>query len=158
METKTLPVDVCVFGCFGRLSLAAVQFSWLLIWFRRKVVNPCFIHCHIFKQKLFFVTLKQLQTMLWFINVLFLIDAAPTLNTTFSLTNVLLSDIFNSSAILWNFNLWSTKMSLWSFQVFSGTTAKFGQPEHSASFVSVRPCLKSAYHFLTIVSDGAEPK
>ena len=42
------------------------------------------------------------------------------------------------------------------FLVFSGTTAKFGWPEHLASFVSVQPCLKLAYHLLTIVSDGEE--
>ena len=40
--------------------------------------------------------------------------------------------------------------------MFSGTTAKFGQLEHLASFVSVRPHLKSAYHLLGVVSDGAE--
>ena len=42
------------------------------------------------------------------------------------------------------------------FLMFSGTTAEFEWPECSASFVSVRLCLKSAYHLLTIVSDGAE--
>ena len=42
------------------------------------------------------------------------------------------------------------------FFMFSGTTAEFGRPEHSASFVSVQPCLKSAYHLLTIVLDEAE--
>ena len=89
-------------------------------------------------------------------------NAAPTWKTAFSLTIVhikvktLLSDIFNSSAILHNFNLPSAKRSLWSILVFSKTTAEFGQPECSASFVSVRPSLKSAYHLLTIVSDRAE--
>ena len=40
-----------------------------------EVVNPCFIHCHIFMQKLLFVALKQLQTLLWIINaLLFLIE------------------------------------------------------------------------------------
>ena len=38
-----------------------------------------FIHCHIFMQKLLFVALKQLQTILWIINVLlFLIDCKQT--------------------------------------------------------------------------------
>ena len=67
--------------------------------------------------------------------------------------NTLSSDIFNSSAISHNFNLWSAKTS---FFVFSGTTAEFGWPEHLASFVSIQQCLKSAYHFLTIVFNGAE--
>ena len=40
--------------------------------------------------------------------------------------------------------------------VFSWTTTKFGQPEHSASFVSVQPHLRLAYHLLAIVSDRAE--
>ena len=42
--------------------------------------------------------------------------------------------------------------------VFSGITAEFGRTERSASFVSVRLRLKSAYHLLIIVSDGAEPQ
>ena len=68
------------------------------------------------------------------------------------------SDIFNFSAISRNFNLRSGKRSLWGlfFLMFSGTTSEFGWPECSASFVSVRLHLKSAYHLLTNVSDGAE--
>ena len=49
-------------------------------------------------------------------------NAAPALNTAFSLTNVhakmvntLPSDTFNSSAISYNFNLRLAKTSLWSF-------------------------------------------
>ena len=39
------------------------------------MVDPCFIHCHIFMQKLLFVALKQLQTALWIVDSwLFLID------------------------------------------------------------------------------------
>ena len=40
--------------------------------------------------------------------------------------------------------------------MFPGTNAEFGRHEHSSSFVFVRPCLKSEYHLLTVVSDGAE--
>ena len=72
------------------------------------------------------------------------------------MVNTLPSDIFNSSAISRNFNLQSAKTIFWRFLVFSGTTAEFGRPERSASFVSVRPRLKLAYHLLTVVSDGAE--
>ena len=72
------------------------------------------------------------------------------------MVNTLPSDIFNSSAISRNFNLRSAKTSLWSFLVFSETTAEFGRPEVSASFVYVRPHLKLAYYLLTVVSDGAE--
>ena len=92
-------------------------------------------------------------------------NTVPTFNTAFSLTNVhakmmntLPSDIFNSSAISCNFNLQSVKMSLWSFLVFSRTTAELGRPKCSASFVSIQLHLKSAYHLLTIVSDGTESK
>ena len=61
------------------------------------------------------------------------------------IVNTLPSDIFNSSAISCNFNLQSAKTS-WVFLVFSRTAAKFGWPECSASFMAVRPCLKSPYH------------
>ena len=78
-------------------------------------------------------------------------NVAPTLNTAFlidkcscEMLNTLPSDIFNSSATSRTFNLWSAKTSLWSFLVFSRTTAKFGRPEHSASFMSVQLHSKSA--------------
>ena len=74
------------------------------------------------------------------------------------MVNTLPSDIFNSSAISRNFNLRSAKTSWCSFLLFSGTTAEFGWPESSPSFVSIRPRLKSAYHLLTVLSDGAESK
>ena len=49
--------------------------SWLPIWLRSEVVDPCFIHCLIFMQKPLFVVLKQLQIMLWIIDaLLFLIN------------------------------------------------------------------------------------
>ena len=72
------------------------------------------------------------------------------------MVNTLLPDIFNSSAISRNFNLWSAKTRLWSFLLFSRKTAEFAWPERSTSFVSVWPRLKSAYHLLTIVSNRAE--
>ena len=92
-------------------------------------------------------------------------NAAHTLNTVYWWTihakcwiHCPPPDIFNSSAISHNFNLRSAKTNLLSFLVFSGTSAKFGQPEHSASFVSVWPCSKSTYHLLTVVFNGAESK
>ena len=125
--------------------------TWLSIWLWREVVDLCFIHCHIFMQKLLFVVLKQLQTMLWIVNsFLFLINwanVAPTLNAAFSLTNV---------HVKWSIRCLLFMIGQNKFLVFFGTTAKFGQPKHSVSFVSVQPCLKLAYHLLTVVSDGAE--
>ena len=87
---------------------------------------------------------------------------APTLNSflidkcSCKIGNTLPSDIFNSPAILLNFNLRSANGSFRRFLVFSRTTAEFGRPERSSSFVSVRPRLKSAYLLLTVVSDRAE--
>ena len=138
--------------------------SWLLIWLQSEVMDPCFIHCHIFMQTFFFVALKQCSELsmhccFWLtvskysthFEHSFLIDKCSC-----KMVNTLLSDIFNSSAISCNFNLWLAKVSLWSFLVFSGITAEFGWPEHSVSFVFVWLRLKSAYHLLTIVSDRAE--
>ena len=44
------------------------------------------------------------------------------------------------------------------FLVFYGATAEFEQPERLAANVSVQSHLKSAYHLLTIVSNGTEFK
>ena len=53
--------------------------SWQPIWPWSEVVDPCFIHCYIFTQKLLFIALKQLQTMLWIIDaLLLLIDCEQT--------------------------------------------------------------------------------
>ena len=38
--------------------------------------------------------------------------------------------------------------------MFYEALAEFGRPEHLVPFVSVRPLLKSAYHFLTITMDA----
>ena len=79
MEAKTLPADACVFGRFGQLSPASVHsvdcwFDW------SEVVDLCFLHCHVFTQKLLFVELNQLQTTLWIVDALvFLIDCEQTL-------------------------------------------------------------------------------
>ena len=53
--------------------------SWLPNWLWSEVVDPGFISCHIFTQKLLFIALKQLQTMPLIINMfLFLIDCELT--------------------------------------------------------------------------------
>ena len=55
------------------------QNGWLPIWLQGEMVDPYFIHCHIFKQKFLFVTLKRLQTTLWImVELLFLIDCEQT--------------------------------------------------------------------------------
>ena len=127
------------------------------------MVDPCFIHCHIFMQKTPFCCIETVANNALNCRHSVVLDwlranVASTSNTTFSckMVNTLPSDIFNSFAISCNFNLRSAKTYLWSFLVFSGTTAKFGWPEHSALFASVWLHIKSAYHLLTVVSIGAE--
>ena len=158
---------VCVFGHFGWLSPAAVhtadcQFDsrgkwWIhvssIVTYLCK--NFFLLHWNSCKQRsesltchCFWSTVSKRGTHF---EHSFLID-----NCSCKMGNTLPSDIFNSSAISCNFNLWSAKMSLWRFLVFSGITAEFGQ--RSASFVSVQQHLKSVYHLLTIVSDRAESK
>ena len=153
-EAKTLPADVCVFGCIGQLSPAAVHSADF--WFNSGVkwwIYVSSIVTHLCKNFFFCVETVANNALncehivfnrLW-------ANPAPTLNTAFSLTNVhakwwihCLMIIFNSSAISCNFNLRLAKTSLWSFLVFSGTAAKFGWPEHLALFVSVQLHLKSA--------------
>ena len=167
--TKTLPADVCVFGRFGRLSPAAVlsadcwfdsgvkwgihvssiityscKNSFLLRWNNWKQRSESLMCC------CFWSTVSKCSTHF---EHSFLIDKC-----SHKMVNTLPSDIFNSSAISRNFNLWSAKTSSCSFLVFSWTPAEFGQRERSASFVSVQLHLKSAYHLLTVVSGEAESK
>ena len=121
-EQNTLRIqkygDVYVFGRFGWLPPATVHSAADLTL--EEVVDPCFIHCHIFTHKLLFVALKQLQSMcccFWLtvskcINHFehsFLTDKCSS-----KMVNTLPSDILNSSAISCNFNLWSTKV-FWCF-------------------------------------------
>ena len=84
-------------------------------------------------------------------------NAAPALNTIFLSTNVHAKWWIHSLLISSN-RLLSLATSIYDqfFGFFSGTTAKFGWPEGSASFVSVRPRLKLAYRLLTAVSDRTE--
>ena len=130
--------------------------SWLPIRLQSEVVDPCFIYCHILKQKISFMlywnSCKQHSESLmhycfWstvskygtHFEHSFLSDKCSC-----KMVNTLPSDIFNISH---NSNLQSTKMSLWSFVCvcvcvcvcFSGTNAEFRRPECSASSVSVRP-------------------
>ena len=160
-ETKTLPADVCISGHFGQFSPAAVhsggcRFDPRVKWWIHVSSIVTYLHKNSFL--LHWNSCKQCSessTCCFWSTVSkhsihfehsFLIDKYSC-----KMVNTLHSDIFNSSAISCNFNLRSAKTSLWSFLVFSGTTVKFEWPEHLASFTSVWPRLKSAYHLLTIV-------
>ena len=72
---------VCMHVYFQSLWTAftcCCPLSWLPIWLQSEMVEPCFIHGHIFTQNLF-VALKQLQTTLWIIDTfLFLISCEQT--------------------------------------------------------------------------------
>ena len=91
-SAKTLPAVVCVFGCFGRLSPAAVhsadcrfysEVKWwvhvlsIVTHLRKKPFLLCWNSC---KQRTESST-RWCFDRLW-------ANAAPTLNTAFSLTNV----------------------------------------------------------------------
>ena len=76
-------------------------------------------------------------------------NMAPTLNTAFSLPNVhakwgIHCPLISSTPLLFHFTI--NQKEFVKFLLFSERTAEFGWSEHSASFVSIRPCLKSAYH------------
>ena len=71
--------NICI---FGQLSPAVVHSADC--WFESEVVDPYFIHCHIFLQKLLFVALKQLLTTLWIVDVLlFFIDCGNPISRVF---------------------------------------------------------------------------
>ena len=145
----------------GFISFCALR--WRSFCFRLVVVDPCFIHCHIPTQKILVTSLKQLQTALWILDAfLFLIECKQTrhpLRKQFThpqkfvqkIVNTLISDIFRVSAISRNFNFRSPKTILWTFVMFSGTTADFWRPERSASSVFVRPRLNSAYQSMIAI-------
>ena len=53
-------------------------------------------------------------------------------------------------------DLQSPKTILWTFVMFSGTTADFERPERSASSVFVQPRLNSAYQSMIVDFSGEE--
>ena len=61
---------------YGGQNLACWCLHLWSLWMAFTCCCPCFIHCCIFMQKRFFVllALKQLQTMLWIVNMLLLFD------------------------------------------------------------------------------------
>ena len=153
-EAKSLPADICIFSCFGGLSPATVHSTDCRFDSRVKRWIPVliivtylhknfFLHWNKCKQ-----SSKSLMCCFWST----VSKHAPTLNTAFSLINVhakwwIHCFLISSTPLLSHV----TSISDWPkwvcgvFLVFSGTTARFGRPEHSASFLSVRPCLKSIY-------------
>ena len=160
MEAKTLPADVCVFGWLSPAAVhsADCRFDSGVKWW----IHVSSIVTYLRKNFLLKQCSESLTCCCLWLNVSkccthfehsFFVDKCSC-----KMVNKLPSDIFNSSVTSCNFNLWLAKMTLWSFVFFSRTTTEFRWPEYSASFVSVRPHLKSAYHLLTVVSTRAESK
>ena len=127
MEAKTLPTDVCIFGCFGQLSLAAIHLADRWFVFRVK----WWIHISsivTYLNKNFFLlcwnSCKHSESSAhWFWLIVnkcdthfehsFLIDKCSC-----KMVITQPSDILNYSAISYNFNLQSAKTSLEFFGVF----------------------------------------
>ena len=144
MEAKTLPANVCLWLLWTAFT-SCCPLSWQLIceWSGGSMFHPL---SHIYSKTHFSCVETVANNTLNWLTVSkpgshfehnFLIDKCLCKMVK------ILPSIFNSSAISYNFNLRLAKMSLWSFLVFSVTTAEFWWLEHSASFVSVRPPLKS---------------
>ena len=131
---KILPADVCIFGHFGQLSLAAVHWcdsgvkrwihissivtylcknSFLLHWNSCRQCSESLICC------CFWLTASKRGTHF---KHNFLIDKCSC-----EMVNTLPSDTFNSSAVSSNFNLQLAKMSLWSFWCFLGQLLDLGE-------------------------------
>ena len=113
---------------------------WLPIWHQSEVVDPNFIHCHIFTQKTLFCCNETVANnalnsrrvvfdQLW-ANAHLLWTQLSHWQMFMQMVNTPHSDIFDSSAISCNFNLRKDKTSLLSFFVFSGTTTDLCVQHH----------------------------
>ena len=130
-EAKTLPADVCIFGLFGWLSLAAVhsadcQFDSRVKWWIPVSSIVTYLHKNSFLMH--WNSCKKCSELsmcycCW--------STGSKCDTHFEhcyhidkcsckMVNTLPSDIFNSFVISYNFNLWSVKTSLWSLWCFPG--------------------------------------
>ena len=145
MDAKTLLADVCFFGLLGQLLSAVVhstdsRFDSGLKWCIH--VSSIVIYWH--KKSL--VTLKKLETTLGIVDALLFWSRVGKRGTHFEhsffidncsgkMVNTLPSNIFNSSPI--------SRITIGQneFVEFS-----FKWPEHSASFETLRPRLKSAHY------------
>ena len=164
-EAKTLPADVCFFDHFWQLSPAAVHSadSWfdsgvkwcihvssIVTYLCKNTFLLCWNSC---KQRsellLFLIDSEQMQHTLWKQLSHWQMFMQNDEYTTFWYLQLLcyLTQL--------KFTISQNKFVEFFF-LFSGTTAEFGRPERSASFVSLWPHLKWAHHLLTVISDGAE--
>ena len=102
---------------------------WLPIWLWSEVMNPCYIHCHIFTQKLLFNALNPRCVVfdrLW-------VNAAPTLNTAFFHWQMFMQNgeytafwISSIPLLSHTILIYNRPKQIWGvFLVFTGTAAKF---------------------------------
>ena len=164
METKTLPTDVCVFIVLdGFHLLLSTQLIANLIpeWSGGSRFHSL---SHIYTKNSFLLPWNS-DKQHWIVDVLlFLIDCEQTQHPLWIQISHWQIYMQNGEyTAFWYLQLLTQLKFMIGrnefmefFKKFSGTTAEFGPPEHSVSFVSIQPYLKSAYHLLTIVSDGAE--
>ena len=112
-----------VFLLFWMAFTCCCPLSWLPIWSRSEVVDPGFIHCHIFTQKTPFCCLETVTNNTELLMCYCFWSTVSKRSTHFEysfridkytckMVNTLPSDIFNSSH---NLNLWSAETNLWSF-------------------------------------------
>ena len=141
MEAKTLTAEVYTLVPFGWLSPAAVHSAdcWFDSWISGgSMFQPLL---HIYAKKQLFVVLKQLQTTLWIINtLLFLINCEQTCHPLWTQLShwQMFMQYLQFLCYLTQLQFMIGQNKFGEFLVFSRTTAKFGWPEHLASFVSVQ--------------------
>ena len=104
--------------------------SWLPICLWSEVMDPCFIHCHILCKISFLLCWNSCKRYSESLTCCYFRSTVSKRSTYFEhnflidkcsckMVNTLPSDIFNSSAILYNFILLLAKTSLQSFLLFS---------------------------------------
>ena len=112
--------------------------NWLSIWLQREMVDPCFIHCQNFTLKLLcYVETVANNTLNCRHHVVLewvWANAAPTLNTSFLLTNVhakwwIHCFLISSTLLSYAISIYDQPKRVCGVSlVFFRTTAKFGQP------------------------------
>ena len=151
--------DVCIFGSFGRLSPDTVHSAdsrfdsrvkwWIhvssIVTYLCKIsFSVCWNSCKQHSESLmccFWSTVSKCSTQF---EHSFLIDKYSC-----NMVNTLLSDIYNFSAISYNFNLQSAKTSLWSFWCFPGQLQNLGNlsiPHHLCLYDRIKVSIPPLYH------------
>ena len=157
-EVKTLPADVCVFGCFGQLSTQLI-YDLTPEGSGGSTFHPL---SHIYAKTPFCcietVANNALNRQRVVVFGWLWANLTPTVNTAFSLINVhakwwIYCFLISSTPLLTSIYNWP-KWVCGLFWCFPGQLLNLDNPSVQ-HHLSIRPCLKSAYHLLTVVSNGA---